>query len=454
MSFLFGNYALDVDRRELKRGSELISIGPQVFDLLVYLLQNRARVVSKDDLFEAVWHGRIVSESTLTSHINAVRKAIGDSGEEQRLIRTAARKGFRFVGEVREEQSRAAGSPLPHGFDETSPAPSPPPLSLNGSAKPTATLALPDKPSIAVLPFQNLSSDPEQEYFADGMAEEILTALSRCKWLFVIARNSSFTYKGKVVDVRQVGRELGVRYVLEGGVRRGGNRLRFTGQLIDAMSGAHIWADRFEGELSDVFELQDRITESIVANIEPKIQLAEIERLKHKPAANLDAYDLLLRALQLEYEYTEESVLSALRCAQEALVIDPSYAPAMAMAAYCYGERRFQGWTREIEKETTEGLRLAKQALQLASDDANVLWMAALTTWQLGFGHPAGERTRLSILGDKPKLGDCFDHCGLDRGIFRKLCQGDGITSSRPTAQSARSTCLVQRRRHVHRLFG
>jgi TolB-like protein len=384
MRFLFGNYALDIDRRELTRGSELISIGPQVFDLLVYLLQNRAHVVSKDNLFEAVWHGRIVSESTLTSHINAVRKAIGDSGEEQRLIRTVARKGFRFVGDVREEQSRVTGSPLPLGRDETSHAPLPPTLSLNGTAKPAAMLALPDKPSIAVLPFQNLSGDPEQEYFADGMAEEILTALSRCKWLFVIARNSSFTYKGKVVDIRQVGRELGVRYVLEGGVRRGGNRLRFTAQLIDAMSGAHIWADRFEGELSDVFELQDRITESVVATIEPKIQLAEIERLKLKPAANLDAYDLLLRALQFEYEFTEESVLSALRCAQEALVIDPSYAPAMAMAAYCYGERRFQGWTREIEKETEEGLRLAKQALQLASDDANVLWMTALTTWQLG----------------------------------------------------------------------
>ena len=260
---------------------------------------------------------------------------------------------------------------------------------LGGIVAPAAP-ALPDKPSIAVLPFQNMSGDPEQEYFADGMAEEILTALSRCKWLFVIARNSSFTYKGKAVDIRQVGRELGVRYVLEGSVRRGGNRLRFTGQLIDAVSGAHIWADRFEGELSDVFELQDRITESVVATIEPKIQMAEIERLKHKPAANLDAYDLLLRAQQLEYEFTEESVLAALHCAQEALVIDPSYAPAMAMAAYCYGERRFQGWTQEIDKETAEGLRLAKQALQLASDDANVLWMTALTTWQLGLDiqHP------------------------------------------------------------------
>ena len=373
MRLLFGDYALDIDRRELTRGSELVSTTPQVFDSLAYLVQNRERVVSKDDLLDAVWQGRIVSESTLTSHINAVRKAVGDSGEEKRLIRTVARKGFRFVGDVREEQTSKDGgytkTLLPMRDDEPMYAPA---------------LTPPDKPSIAVLPFTNMSGDPEHEYFADGMAEEIITALSHCSRLFVIARNSSFTYKGKAVDIRQIGRELGVRYVLEGSVRRGGNRLRIAGQLIDASSGAQLWADRFDGEMSDVFELQDRITENVVGAIEPKIQLAEIERLKHKPAANLDAYDLLLRAQQFEYEFTEASVLSALRCAQEALVIDPFYAPAMAMAAYCYGERRFQGWTREIEKETAEGLRLAKQALQLASDDANVLWMAALATWQLG----------------------------------------------------------------------
>ena len=183
------------------------------------------------------------------------------------------------------------------------------------------------------------------------MAEEILTALSRCKWLFVIARNSSFTYKGKAVDIRQVGRELGVRYVLEGSVRRGGNRLRFTGQLIDAVSGAHIWGDRFEGALSDVFELQDRFTESVVATIEPKIQLAEIERLKHKSAANVDAYDLLLRAQQLEYEFTEESILSALRCAQEALVIDPSYAPPWLWPRIAMESDAFKAGREKLKKK-------------------------------------------------------------------------------------------------------
>jgi TolB-like protein len=247
------------------------------------------------------------------------------------------------------------------------------------------SLPLPDKPSIAVLPFVNMSGDPEQEYFAMGMAEEIITALSRCSWLFVIARNSSFTYKGRAVDVREVGQELGVRYVLEGSVRRGGNRLRFTGQLIDAITGAHIWADRFDGDLSDVFELQDRITEKVVAAIEPKLQFAEIERLKHKRVADLNAYDHLLRAQQLEYEFTEESLDKALEHLRQALAIEPAYAPAMALAAYCYGEKRFQGWTKDFEAETAQGLQFMSRALELASFDPNVLWMSALASWQLGF---------------------------------------------------------------------
>ena len=204
MQFLFGDYALDLDRRELRRGRELVPTGPQVFDVLVYLVQNRERVVSKDALLEAVWSGRIVSESTLTSHINAARKAVGDSGETQNLIRTVARKGFRFVGEVSEEKSPGVGGP-PESV--RTPGPS--------ETRPSPALTLPDKPSIAVLPFQNLSGDPEQEYFADGVVEDIITALSRMRWLFVIARNSSFTYKGRAVDVKQAGRELGVRYILK-----------------------------------------------------------------------------------------------------------------------------------------------------------------------------------------------------------------------------------------------
>ena len=364
--YQFEDYSLDVDRQELRRGTELVDVEPQVLDLLQYLIRNRERVVSKDDLIEHVWHGRIVSESTLTSRITAARQAIRDSGVHQRLIRTIARKGIRFVGEVRGDQSSPKGSTDTMPFSPVATAP-----------------RLPDKPSIAVLPFTNMSGDPEQEYFADGMAEEILTALSYCKSLFVIARNSSFTYKGKAIDVRQVGRELGVRYVLEGSVRRSGDLLRFTAQLVDATSGAQIWADRFDGGISDVFKLQDRIAESVVAAIEPNVQLAEIERMKRKPVASLDAYDLLLRAQQLEYEFTQESFDAALRCLEQALNIDPNYAQAMALAAYCYAEQSQQGWLKDRARGTAEGIRLAARAVELAKNDANVLWMAAYAARQL-----------------------------------------------------------------------
>jgi len=202
VQYQFEDFLLDSDRREFARGLETIAIGPQVFDLLLHLVQNREHVVTKDNLIDVVWSGRIVSESTLTSHVNAVRKAIGDSGEEQRLVRTIARKGYRFVGDVREGvASEGADAAAP---DETG-------------------LPIPDRPSIAVLPFLNLSGDPAQDYFVDGVVDDIISALSRMRWLFVIARNSSFTYKGRAVDVKQVGRELGVRYVLQGSVRKAGN---------------------------------------------------------------------------------------------------------------------------------------------------------------------------------------------------------------------------------------
>ncbi len=276
---------------------------------------------------------------------------------------------------------------------------------LNGTApNGRPTLTLPDKPSVAVLPFDNMSGDVEQEYFADGMAEDIITALSRCNSLFVIARNSSFTYKGKAIDIRQVGRELGVRYVLEGSVRRAGNHLRITAQLIEAASGNHIWADRFDGELSDVFALQDRVTENVAATIEPKLQLAEIERLKNKPAANLDAYDLLLRAQQLEYEFTRESLEEALRCLGQALTIDPSYAPAMALAAYCHAWRRPQGWVRDLAMEADEGVRLASRAVELTKDDANVLWMAAYAIWQLAMDIQHAKQLAYRSLAINPNL--------------------------------------------------
>ena len=216
------------------------------------------------------------------------------------------------------------------------------------------------------------------------MAEEIIAGLSLCSGLFVIARNSSFTYKGRAVDIRQVGRELGVHYVLEGSVRRGGNRMRFTGQLIEAASAAHIWADRFDSEMNDVFELQDRITESVVAAIEPKLQFAEIERLRRRATTNLNAYDHLLHAQQLEFQFTDDSLNAAILHCKQAIDIDPAYAPAMALAAYCYGERRFQGWTKDVPGETQEGLQFTARALEHGKLNSNVLWMCALATWQLG----------------------------------------------------------------------
>jgi TolB-like protein/tetratricopeptide (TPR) repeat protein len=364
--FLFENYTLDTDRRELRRDAVAVPVEPQVFDLLTYLIKNRDRVASKDDLVTAIWGGRIVSESALTTRINAARCAIGDSGAEQRLIKTLARKGLRFVGAVREETETVTAV----GTGDAT------------AQQPKAELSLPDRPSIAVLPFANMSGNPEEDYFADGMAEEIITALSRCAGLFVISRNSSFTYKGKAVNVRQVGRELGVRYVLEGSVRRAGNRLRFTGQLIDASSGVHIWADRFEGTMSDVFDLQDLFTASVVAAIEPKVQLAEIERLKHKPTTNLDGYDLVLRAQQLANEFTGESIAAALDHLEQALAIDPSYAAAMALAAYCRAQLVHQGWAQDREVQAKEGLRLVSRAIELGKD-GNVFWMAAYAVLHL-----------------------------------------------------------------------
>jgi TolB-like protein len=250
LRYLFEEYAFDTDRRELRRGADVVSVAPQVFDLLDYLIRNRERVVSKDDLINAIWNGRIVSDAALTTRLNVARGAIGDTGEEQRLIKTLPRKGFRFVGPVRETQGPAGAA-----------------VANNPVEPPKLALTLPDKPSIAVLPFTNLSSDPEQEYFADGLVEDIITALSRFKSLFVIASNSSFTYRGRAVDVKQIGRELGIRYVLEGSVQKAADRVRITGQLVDASTGVHIWAERFDGGLSDIFDLQDQVTESVVGAI-------------------------------------------------------------------------------------------------------------------------------------------------------------------------------------------
>jgi adenylate cyclase len=247
-------------------------------------------------------------------------------------------------------------------------------------------LPLPDKPSIAVLPFTNMSGDPEQEYFADGMTEEIITALSRIRWLFVIARNSSFAYKGKAIDIKQVARELGVRYILEGSVRKGGQKIRITGQLIDSLTGAHLWADRFDGSLEDIFELQDKVATSIAGIIEPTVQDAEIRRSANRPTNDLTAYDLYLRALALfRFDVPDrKGIVAALDLLGHAIKRESHYAPALAAAAFCHMQLHVSGWSTGLDREKAEGVNLAQRALQVTRDDSGVLGLCGYVLGYFG----------------------------------------------------------------------
>jgi adenylate cyclase len=309
--FEFDHHRIDPVRRELSSNGTPVEVEPRVFDLLLHLIENRHRLVDKDDLITHVWGGRIVSDSALTKAVNSARKAIGDSGREQRLIRTSSRWGYRFVGSVR----LYAGT-------EPAPGPAGAASSTNGPALP-----LPDKPSIAVLPFHNMGDDSEQEYFADGMVEDITTELSRIRWLFVIARNSTFIYKGQAVDAKRVARELGVRYVLEGSVRRSGNRVRITAQLIDAISGAQIWAERYDRDLKDIFAVQDEITASVAGIIEPALSEAEQQRVLRKPPERLDAWEAYQRGLWHFNKDGPEENQTAQTFFRRAIALDPNFAP-------------------------------------------------------------------------------------------------------------------------------
>jgi TolB-like protein len=345
MQYRFCDYMLDVARRELRHGGEPVAVEPQVFDLLAYLIQNRDRVVTKDDLLGAVWGGRVVSESTLTSRINAARRAIGDTGQTQRLIRTSVRKGIRFVADVADAR----------------------PDALPNLAPPQG------RPSIAVMPFHNLTGNVEDDYFVDGMVEEVVTGLSRIKWLFVISRNSTLIYKGKPIDVRTVGRELGVRYVLEGSVRRSGSQMRLTGQLSETESGASFWADRYDGDMGEVFALQDLLTVRVIGAVEPNLRKAEIERARRKRPENLDAYDLFLRALPFAATAMPENADKALCLLEEAIRLEPDYAVVHGFIAWCHEQRYLRGG---LHAETrAAALRDAQAAIETGVDDAMALAM-------------------------------------------------------------------------------
>ena len=356
MKFIFVNHVLDTDRRELSCGGEGVPVEPQVFDLLLYLLENRHRVVSKDDVFEHVWEGRIVSESTLTSRINAVRNAVGDTGKEQRLVRTIARKGFRFVGEVcvRDELS-VDEIPVQRPGDE--------------AEQPEPALSALDRPAIAVLSFTNMSGEAGQEYFSDGISEDIITALSKLRWFYVIARNSSFVYKGRSVHLKQIGAELGVDYVVEGSVRKDGDWVRITVQLNDVLTGSHIWAERYDRSLADVFAVQDEITQAIVAAIEPQLYAAENFRNLRKQPDSMDAWDLVMRALSHYWRVTRQDNVAAQALLEKAIHIDPSYGQALGLLAASHVFGAHMGW-EEMAKAIPVAERAALAAIGADSEDA------------------------------------------------------------------------------------
>ena len=309
MRYLFEDYALDTDRRELHRATNVIAVAPQVLDLLDFLIRNRERVVSKDDLINAVWKGRIVSDAALTTRVNAARRAIGDTGEEQRLIKTLSRKGFRFVGAVQEDDGRAVD------------------LAAHGSAATPIQISTP-RLSIVVLPFENLSGESEQDYFVDGVTESLTTDLSRIDGSFVIGRHTAFAYKGKAVDLKQIGRELNVRYALEGSVQRGGDRLRVNVQLVDAETRAHLWADRFDKPMTDLLEMQDEIVARLANALDAQLIEAEARRAERSP--HPDAIDLCFQGRHsLNKGRSPENLAHAHCFFERALALDPENVEAL-----------------------------------------------------------------------------------------------------------------------------
>jgi TolB-like protein/DNA-binding winged helix-turn-helix (wHTH) protein len=401
-SFSFDNFTLDLRRGCLRGAEGEIELRPKSFEVLRYLVENAGRLVPKDELIKAVWPSVIVTDESLARCVSDVRLALGDRG--QRIIRTVPRRGYLLAVRTCEAEASAADQasevvslrdPAAHRASSAIA------LHKQGTEKEQAaiddpaagrSLPVPDKPSLAVLPFLDLSGDPGQDYFVDGMVEEIITALSRIRWLFVIARNSTFTYKGQAVDVRQVGRALGVRYVLEGSVRKAGDRVRITGQLIEAETGTHLWADRFDGSLADVFDLQDRVATSVAGVIEPTLQAAEAARSARRPTHDLTAYDLYLRAYSMLLA-TARQIPDALLLMEQAIARDPCYGSALAWAAVCCYRLVLDGRSEDPEGDRLKGADFARRALEVAGDDPEVQANAAVALAY--FGEDIGAMTAL-----------------------------------------------------------
>lgn len=353
--YQFGPFRLDPRAGILYRGVEPTILGQRAVALLRRLLENAGVPVSKDALVEAGWGGLAVADNNLTVQIAALRRVLAETADAGSWIETLPRRGYRYVGP-------AVATNVP---DATA------------TARATSAPILPDKPSIAVLPFSNLSGDPEQEYFADGMVDDIITGLARINWLFVIARNSSFTYKGRAVDVKQIGRELGVRYVLEGSVRKAGDKVRVTGQMIDASTGAHVWAERYDRSSHDIFVLQDEIALAAVGALASSVRKAEIERVRRKRPDSLDAYDLVLQAQPDVDSGMPEQVTRALVLLDRSIALEPTYALAHGNAAMCHHCLFLRGGLKEVNRAAS--IRHARLAIVHGQDDALALTWAGFS---------------------------------------------------------------------------
>lgn len=361
MHLLFGDCALNPAQRELSRGGEAVHMEPQVFDLLLHLIQNRDHVVSKDELLSAVWQGRIVSESTLSNRINAARSAIGDSGEQQQFIRTVARKGFRFVGDVKRDPAES---------DE-------PAVSTDRATDGRA--------AIAVLPFVNLSGDPAQGYFSDGITDDIITDLSRWRRLAVQSRSGSFRYRDAAADLGRIARELNVRYIVEGSVRRLGERIRITAQLIDSETGSHVWADRFDCENADLFKVQDEVVQTIVSTLVGRVDATDVERARRKPPASLAAYECVLQGNALPWGEADGAA-EATRLFEKAIEIDPTYGFAHGLLAVMRYHQWFSDLSSSDDTALNESYRLAKRAVELAGNESTCFSiLSQVCLWRRSF---------------------------------------------------------------------
>jgi adenylate cyclase len=364
MRYRFSDCELDETRYALTRDGADVHVQPQVLDLLLLLLRNPGRLIGRDEIVEAIWQGRAISDSAVASRVKAARQAIGDDGQQQRFIQTVSRRGFRFIPPVEaiDDDRESVNKFLAKASAEPSGSHAPRPSSFMVENE---FPSLPDKPSVAVLPFQNMSGDPDQDFFAEGVTEDILTALSKVSQLFVIARNSSFKYKGNDVDLRQVGRELGVKHVVEGSVRKAGKRVRVTAQLVECDSGGHLWADRFEGELDDVFDLQDRITEKIVTALEVTLAEGEKARIWHERSGSPLVYETFLKAIILYRNFSRQSHLQAALELKRTLELDPDYTPALFLYGYALVDLARFGWTDDRNAAFATALEMAKRAIAI-----------------------------------------------------------------------------------------